>query len=66
MQLRRFYGSVEELVSDMELRRLLRAWSRKSKVCNVHVERILAIVRTSSPQRLPFAERFCGAGLLAQ
>ena len=35
-------------------------------MCNMHLERDLATIRHASPTTLPFAERVCAAGLLAQ
>ena len=32
----------------------------------MHMERVLSLVKTATPVKLPYAERLCGAGLLVQ
>lgn len=63
---RNLFADPVALVNDREFRALLREWSRTGKMCNMHLERDLATIRHASPDTLPFAERVCAAGLLAQ
>ena len=44
----------------------MNAWAAHAKVCNMHLERLLALVKRASPGKLPYAERVCAAGLLTQ
>lgn len=55
-----------ELLEDTELMSTLRSWSMKGRVCNMHVERIFARVRQSTPQTSPNIERVCAAGFLKE
>eukprot|EP00959_Pyramimonas_sp_CCMP1952_P147484 3086375-Pyramimonas_sp.AAC.1 len=43
-------------------------FGRRSKVCNMHIERLLAHIRQSLPadMKAPCLERVCGNGMLAQ
>lgn len=64
-KMRAFFPTCEDMFNDLEFRRLIKTWTRRAKLCNMHLERQLALVRSSAPRRLPNAERLCAAGLLA-
>lgn len=60
------FASAEELMCSEDMMKLILAWARQARVCNMHVERLFAQIRQAAPQRKPFAERVCVAGLVTQ
>ena len=64
-KMRAQFQTMMAFYNDAELRRLIWTWARKAKLCNMHLERVLALIRSSAPRRLPNAERLCAGGLLA-
>ena len=64
-KMRAHFKSVTAFLNDEELRRLISTWARTAKLCTMHLERVLSLVRANAPRRLPNAERLCAAGLLA-
>jgi hypothetical protein len=56
----------EDLLGDSELMSLLELWVKCSRICNMHLERMLASVRKAAPGKCPNSERMCAAGLLRQ
>ncbi len=58
------YMTPEEMLNDAELMDIIRTWVRKSRICNMHLERMLALVRRSTPDKCPNSERVSAAALL--
>jgi hypothetical protein len=65
-KIRLAHGNPESLRNDRDLMGLLTSWSHHARVCNMHVERIFALIRKSSPEKKPNVERLCSAGFLSQ
>jgi hypothetical protein len=60
------YQTLEELVACEEFKSIWRSRGAKGKNTNMHVERILGLVKKSCPAKLPFAERLLASGLLSE
>ena len=60
------HDSLDALKLDGEVRQALQTWSHKTRLCNMHTERDLALVKQASPMKNPLAERLAAAGLLTQ
>ena len=58
--------SANMLINDKDLMGVLTSWAEHARVCNMHVERIFALIRKSSPLKNPNVERACASGYLAQ
>ncbi len=65
-KVRMLFPSAEEMLRDEDFMEMLRLWGRRGRLCNMHVERILSLVRKSVSEAVPNLERLCGAGFLAQ
>jgi hypothetical protein len=66
-RVRRRFDSPDDMLADQGFRDAVDMWSSKSKICNMHVERMLALIRQSVPSgRLPNLERLVSAGYLTQ
>ena len=59
------YSSLADLKSCKAFKESNRKWGKFGKVCNMHKERDLSLVRKATPSHLPYAERVCAAGLVA-
>ena len=63
------FPSAESMHSNAQFRALLRSWIKVAKLDNMHVERLLALIKRASAlagDAVPFAERLCSAGFLSQ
>ena len=66
-KIRKLYSTTEDLKSDRAFMHGLRAWAETHKVCNMHLERLLARIRDGmGPGKSPQAERACAGGFLSQ
>lgn len=66
LKIRNMFGSPQELLDSVSFRSSLKLWAKQSRVCNMHVERIFALVRKSVPDKVPNLERLVSAGYLSQ
>jgi hypothetical protein len=63
----RLFGSPAALKSSVVFRQAIRLWAKNQKVCNMHVERLLALIKkASSSCGYVHIERMMGAGFLTQ
>lgn len=62
------FASAEAMNDDADFRALLLAWIKTAKMDNMHVERLLSLIKKSGmePLAAPMAERLCSTGFLAQ
>ena len=44
-KVRKFFSSAESMIADTEFMWLLRTWSRVCRICNMHIERLLAQIK---------------------
>lgn len=44
----------------------LRMWAKDTKFTNMHIERLLSLIKSASPAKRPYVERVLGAGFLTQ
>jgi hypothetical protein len=65
-KIRQMFGSYIDFLSDKRLQSTLRTWARQARLCNMHIERIFALLRKSCGQKVPHLERLVSAGLLSQ
>jgi hypothetical protein len=67
-KVRALFNSPEEFLADKHFWSSLRLWASSAKLANMHIERMLALVRQSLPLDIgsPLMERVCASGLLAQ
>ena len=64
-KLRALVADPEELLRDDDLQGALISWAHKGRVCNMHVERMFARIRSSVPRHTS-AERLAASGFLTQ
>ena len=60
------YSTLEELRACPCSRSVVKGYARHGKTNNMNVERVLNLVKKSTPTRLLYAERVCAAGCLQQ
>jgi hypothetical protein len=61
------HDSPEALVADDIFWKGLRLWAHGVRVCNMHIERLLALIKQSMPSdKTPFLERLCANGFLSE
>lgn len=65
-KMRALFGGPQQMLEDPHWWMAVQAFSRHSKVCNMHVERMLAVIRQSIAHSNPLLERVCANGMLAQ
>jgi len=64
-QVRDSYGGPAALRADRGFADILQLWSRKAKLSNMHVERLLALIKSSVGTNRPSCEKLLAAGLLS-
>ena len=65
-RIRQIYSTLDELRRCRAFINSSHGLARHGDCCNMNCERQLALIKSATPQRLPFAERLCAAGLLTQ
>ena len=67
---RRLWPTAAAMRNDPEFRSLLKLWVKKAKQCNMHVERLLALIKASAKflqtNQRPSVERLVASGFLAK
>ena len=66
LKLMDLYSSCQEMFNDANLVVALANWGYKTKLTGMHVERMLAAIKASTPLKAPHAERLLSAGYLGQ
>ena len=65
-----FFGTAAKLVASERFRRVVYAWADGTKLCNMHIERLLALIRLSLRAGVmagtPDIEKVIACGLLSQ
>ena len=65
LKARDLFGSAEAMCSSGCFRACIRSW-RRSPLSNMHLERLLALIKRSAPGRSPNVERMLSSGYLTQ
>ena len=65
-KLRAWYTSAQDMAQNADLVDILWAWASATRISNMEVERLLALIKQASPQKPPLLESVCSRGLLAQ
>ena len=63
--MRNLFDCAASLRADADLADVLRLWSRKAKLANMHVERLLALIKASVSSNRPTCEKLLAGGLLS-
>eukprot|EP00959_Pyramimonas_sp_CCMP1952_P458418 9476581-Pyramimonas_sp.AAC.4 len=63
-KIQKSFGSFEEFNSSTTVDDVLKLWGASAKMTNMHVERLLSLIRSATPMKNPFLERLLGAGYL--
>jgi len=65
-RIRTLFESEEAFLADRKIQTTLKLWAKKARLCNMHIERLFALIRQSFAQKVPSLERLVSAGLLSQ
>lgn len=65
-QARRLHPTLESFRGDATMMSAIEDWAAHAKLANMHTERLLSLIKKSSPGKYPAAERICSSGYLAQ
>ena len=63
--MRNLFDCAASLRADADLANLLWLWSLKAKLANMHVERLLALIKASVSSNRPTCEKLLAGGLLS-
>ena len=66
LKLRQLFDTEAAMLADASLWRALHLFGRVALLTNMHIERLLATVRSSIPTKIPVIERVCCNGYLSQ
>jgi hypothetical protein len=67
LKLRKLWGNAAEMAADDQFKDVLRAWGRHANLTNMHIERLLALIKKAGGSVRPFSlERLLADGFLTQ
>lgn len=66
LKLRSLCSDLEEFLVDEAIMGGIRLWARHTPLANMVTERLLALMKASSPEKTPLVERLVGTSLLTQ